>query len=285
MAIDCDARAFGIQPVCSYPLGEDFRLDVHITEPPESGYWGFQAKVSWDNQRLSYQPLARAGDEALSEACVVVARTHYPYHAEDEVTPEQPAHLVFACVPLPLPEKGLTTIGPALRFAFRCVDDGVGSLGLVAASGDVQLATHFLGEWSQPLEPDVTGSRIVCGDGGQVDSDADGCTDAAELSAAAFSGGQRDPLDYWDFYDTPDAANTRDKVVTAGDISRVVRRFGAGGDLSASPLSPPPDTGYHSSFDRGGRAGAHTWNQAPADGSITASDVAAAVSQLGHSCT
>ena len=283
MAIDCDARAFGIQTVCSYPLGADFRLDVHITKPPRSGYWGFQAKVSWDDPWLSYQPRPRSRDEVLSDECVVLARTHYPYDPDDKANPSEPPYVLFACIPFPLPDEGLTTTGPVLRFTFRCIQDGLPNLRLVSSNDDAQLGTHFL-SGTLPVDPLLTPAQVVCGTGGTTDTDGDGCTDGTELSSAAPLGGQRDPLDYWDFYDTPDGSKTRDKVVSAGDISRVVQRFGGTGDASASPLSTPPDSGYHPSFDRGGRAGAHTWNQAPANGSVTAADVAAAAGQLGHSC-
>jgi hypothetical protein len=135
-----------------------------------------------------------------------------------------------------------------------------------------------------PIDPELTSAVVICGDGGGIDSDADGCTDAMELSATALLGGQRDPFDYWDFYDTPDAAKARDKVVSAADVARIVQRFGAAGDASADPLSIPPDEGYHTAYDRGGQAGNRPWKQAPANGSITAGDIAAAVGQFGHSC-
>jgi hypothetical protein len=46
-----------------------------------------------------------------------------------------------------------------------------------------------------------------------IDSDADGCTDVAELGSDHASGGQRDPFNYWDFYDV----GTNHGVAGAGD--------------------------------------------------------------------
>jgi alpha-tubulin suppressor-like RCC1 family protein len=119
----------------------------------------------------------------------------------------------------------------------------------------------------------------------RLDSDNDGCTDSKELTATATIGGQRDPLDAWDFFDTPTLPDLqRDKRITVGDIMQEVTRFGASGDTAVDPLSPPPADGYHTAYDRGDVDGPNAWNRAPADGSITVADITAVVSQFGHTC-
>ena len=89
-----------------------------------------------------------------------------------------------------------------------------------------------------------------------LDTDRDGCTDEAEEQTAAasqYTGGLRDPLDYWDVLDvwtsetdpsTPETL-TRDHVVTIHDVIGVASRFGPddgsdGIDEFSDPLSPPP---------------------------------------------
>ncbi len=98
-------------------------------------------------------------------------------------------------------------------------------------------------------------------------------------------GGRRDPLNFWDFYDTPDTGNVRDRAVNVSDIGRVVGRFGATGDPGIDPLSFPPDTpAYHTAFDRGGLVGPNIWNLGPPNGAISVDDLVRVVGQFGHSC-
>jgi hypothetical protein len=80
-------------------------------------------------------------------------------------------------------------------------------------------------------------------------------------------------------------AATRDRAVSASDIGAVVARYGATGDPGGDPLAPPPPTGYHTAFDRGGAIpGANVWNLQPANGQISGGDIGAVVAQYGHSC-
>jgi hypothetical protein len=121
------------------------------------------------------------------------------------------------------------------------------------------------------------------------DDDNDGCTDSQEILTAAgteFSGGRRNPHNFWDFYDVPTGGGlTRNGSVAAPDIFGVLGRFNTTGNPSIDPLSPPPPTGYHSSFDRGGSGGPNVWNLNPANGSIAATDIFNVIAQFNHACT
>ncbi|MEX1252978.1 MAG: flexitail domain-containing putative surface protein [Dehalococcoidia bacterium] len=132
------------------------------------------------------------------------------------------------------------------------------------------------------------------------DDDNDGCLDAAETAPYALQGGRRDPHNFWDFSDVPSGgALTRDGGVTVGDLAAVVARFGSSDsgpgvfDRNSDPLSTPNAAvqpastrqNYHPGYDRSGSiANQNQWNLQPPDGSISAGDIAAAVSQFGHSC-
>lgn len=127
-----------------------------------------------------------------------------------------------------------------------------------------------------------------------LDDDNDGCTDSAEVGSTVALGGRRNPHDVWDFFDTPDpnALPERDKAITIADIFRVAGRFGATDLDGTAPVnrntslfSTPGKSGYHPAFDRGGQAGANVWNQAPADGAITITDIFAVAGQFGHDCS
>ena len=135
----------------------------------------------------------------------------------------------------------------------------------------------------------ATGAVVCWGSDlyGQLgDSDGDGCTDFAEHGSDPAQGGLRDHQDVWDFFDTPDASNVRDRVITMSDTFAVATRFGAVGDGGGDPLAGPIPAApaYHAAFDRGGQVGDNAWNQAPADGSITIGDVFAVAGQFGHTC-
>lgn len=127
-----------------------------------------------------------------------------------------------------------------------------------------------------------------------TDKDGDGCTNGQEVTANAEQGGLRDPLNFWDFFDTPDESNVRNKSVDLFmDIFRVAGRFGAddaGGtapiNRNTNPLSAaPPSPAYHPAFDRGAQNGANAWNVAAADGSIDLfNDIFSIAAQFGHDC-
>ncbi|MEX1253916.1 MAG: flexitail domain-containing putative surface protein [Dehalococcoidia bacterium] len=117
-----------------------------------------------------------------------------------------------------------------------------------------------------------------------IDVDMDQCLAQRERGPDALQGGERDPKNGWDFFDTPDALNVHDRVVTAGDLARVVARFGATGDPDIDPLSEPAlAPAYHTAFDRT-LVGPNLWNAGPPNGSITAQDLGLIVAQFGHSC-
>jgi hypothetical protein len=117
------------------------------------------------------------------------------------------------------------------------------------------------------------------------DLDLDGCHDVEEDGDDETLGGLRNPKIFWDFFDTPNASNTRDKAVASADLFRVLDRFGATGDPMIDPLSaPPPAPAYHTAFDRGPSSGPNPWNLTAANGSIASTDFFAALAQFGHSC-
>lgn len=122
------------------------------------------------------------------------------------------------------------------------------------------------------------------------DTDLDGCADALELGSSPQFGGGRDPLNFWDFYDTPDGHGHRDSIVSISDLSQVVSRFGARGDRTASPLTdslfPPP--AYHPAFDRGGGSSGNAQGDSArntaADGVIGIGDIGGLLNDFGHNC-
>lgn len=127
------------------------------------------------------------------------------------------------------------------------------------------------------------------------DSDGDGCSNSRELGPNVEQGGARNPNNFWDFFDVPDAANRYDGVIDLNtDIFGVLFRYGtddnngqAAINRNSNPLADPPATGYHPAFDRSpAPPGAPPWELGPPDGDIDLfTDIFGVAGQFGHSCT
>ena len=124
---------------------------------------------------------------------------------------------------------------------------------------------------------------ILNSDPAMTDSDGDDCLDGVEFGPQRSAGGRRDPMNFWDFFDTPDINNVRDKAITISDIGRIVARFGTFGDPAIDPLSQPLPSGYHTAFDRT-PLGPNVWNLGAPNGSVMIQDIGLSVAQFGHSC-
>jgi hypothetical protein len=128
-----------------------------------------------------------------------------------------------------------------------------------------------------------------------VDTDQDGCADGEEAGTSPTLGGQRDPTNFWDFFDVPAGTSPqRDKMVNIIDIAAVILRFGTVSDppltkedAFAQALTVPPDLrSYHAAFDRDSPIpGEDLWDLLPPDGAINIIDIAATVIQFGHTCS
>lgn len=206
-----------------------------------------------------------------------------------ELCPPTPVTDQHPCstVPVDVPGLGGAAIAVAGGFAHTCAVLQGGGVRCWGANGEGQLGCGF---YCGPRPVDVTGL-----DGTAADADRDGCADKRELGLNETIGGRRDPTSPWDFYDTPDASNVRDRAINiVGDILRVAQRFGAndaGGTASINrntdPLSGPPPAApaYHPAFDRGRQIGPDPWDRAPPDGAINIiDDILGVVRQFGHSC-
>jgi alpha-tubulin suppressor-like RCC1 family protein len=118
------------------------------------------------------------------------------------------------------------------------------------------------------------------------DTDKDGCTDAKELGPNHALGGQRDPTNFYDFFDTPDGSGVRDKIIDSADANRIAARYSATGNPSADPLTPPPPApAYHAAFDRqDDPASSQAWDLIAGDGQILVADIVLLNGQSGDSC-
>jgi hypothetical protein len=110
----------------------------------------------------------------------------------------------------------------------------------------------------------------------------------AGLNANPATGGARDPLSFWDFFDVP-TTSARDGAISLQDVVGVLRRFGSrrtDGEpeeevaLTEAQSAPPAAPAYHAAYDRTPRAPF----TGPPDGAISVQDVALVIAQFGHTC-
>lgn len=114
--------------------------------------------------------------------------------------------------------------------------------------------------------------------GCDVDTDGDGCSDAAELGPDPRSGGRRNPANPWDFYDV----NGDHVISMRGDLLPVFVAVGmsAGPNYSrAKDRRPPPSPLAQPDPSR-----REAWDLGPPDGVIAFSDILGVARQFGHSC-
>jgi hypothetical protein len=130
------------------------------------------------------------------------------------------------------------------------------------------------------INPDGTGEARLTDNGAaldydpdwqplrDVDTDGDGCADGREVGPDPEQGGQRDPLNPWDYFNPSHDGKNR-----VDDILMIVAHFGLN----------QGDPSYDTRYDRTG-IGPNLWNLGPPDGKIRVADILAEVYQYGHDC-
>ncbi|MGB2695795.1 MAG: flexitail domain-containing putative surface protein [Dehalococcoidia bacterium] len=298
VAVDCDAASASIQDTCQYPTGASFSVQVNVTAAPIGGYYGHQMKLAWNDPQLDYLPAGSPGSENSWGYCSI------PIRQDNQTSGPPDPSMLFGCVPIPPLFVGDTTTGTILQFQFSCQQAGSTSLHLVPRAGDPQQGSHFLDGSGSAVDPMLIDASIECTVAPtptptptlsptptpsptatpDIDADNDGCTNGQELGSNPAFGGERDPYKFWDFFDTAGQGNPRDRIISTGDIVRILGRFGSTGNPSIDPLGQPPASGYHPSFDRSPPSGGEPWNVNAPDGVVAANDLLFVVNQFGHTC-
>lgn len=162
------------------------------------------------------------------------------------------------------------------NFALASAAGQAGPIG-VSGSTNFQLQAGFFAAsgcapgaaTSDPdLDLDTTGDETSAGtDPCDKDTDGDGCADGEETQPNEFTGGDRDPLSPYDFYDVNGT-----KRIDGADIGLVRFNFNSGGP------TPPEDVIYDRS------AGAHPWAPGPPNNMINAQDIGLVRSSFNHNC-
>jgi hypothetical protein len=124
------------------------------------------------------------------------------------------------------------------------------------------------------------------------DSDNDACLDGAEAAGDTSTGGLRNPMNQWDFFDVPNASGSRDGVVNMRDIAQMIRRYGVndeGGTAAVNRTTDPysaPGAAftYHPAFDRSLVLDGSRFRLGQPDGGIGLFDIMKVIEQYGHAC-
>ena len=161
------------------------------------------------------------------------------------------------------------------------------TIAVTNAAGDEFKWDSMISSWAVPgPPPGPPAPPTVLGP--DSDLDGDGCTDLQEFGDDENLGGQRNPLNFWDFFDP-----NRDLAVGLLDFLAVLRHFGTvsvppptkAEALAAKALPEPPIGDYWVLADRGGQApGEDPWDELPPNGSIGLTDFLSVVRQFGHTC-
>jgi hypothetical protein len=112
------------------------------------------------------------------------------------------------------------------------------------------------------------------------DHDNDGCTEGQELGPNKLTGGQRDPLNPYDYFNP-----THDGKVRVDDILLVVQAYFKD-DTDGNPGLPPYTAGYNPDTDRLLPMGApHNWSLQGPNGQQRVDDIVNIVKQYFHDCS
>lgn len=238
---------YSLEVSLSPATGNAFRLDASITHAAPS-FSSAQWEIDYDQSIVRVVSINRAA--AAPTECHSAADT-------GDV-------LLLACIDLLGPN--LSYSGTAWNVVILCVNTGPTAFTLVETTGSTAKTAVKIGSTNQPIHThDVTGTCTA-----DPDSDGDGCGDVEEVGSNRLFGGDRDPLDPWDFFDV-----SGDQSIDLTDALLIKQKFGLG----------PGDPGYDAQYDRWIPDMAKPWRTASASDGIDLTDILINLQSFGHDCS
>ena len=195
---------------------------------------------------------------------------------------------LLSCRPKPAPDPPSTFDGEITNVQFTCLG-GSGPIWLLSGGGSNSSyyfrpsvgQSYFYPESTPKTGGVPVADAVVVNCGPQPsgpDSDGDGCPDAREQGPSELTGGRRNYLNPWDYFNP-----TLDGLNRVDDILRVVLQF-FDDDNDGSPGQPPYSAGYDPGTDRT-LMGPNAWNLGPPNGQQRADDIIHIVRQFFHDCS
>ena len=302
MKIDADCedplgppKDSSIEPQRTLLVGDTFHVCVTGTFPGTSAA-GYQVRVHWTeavlnlnvrneglNDRWRLQDPTVGGPPTAG----VPQQTLGP--ADNDIGSD--AYILLRTVDSGSQNANPPYAGPVAQFEFVCQFHGAANIEL-RLPGAVDGSSFIEGGTKTEIKPALASAVVTCFEP-DLDADVDGCTNATELGTNEVAGGQRDPLNFWDFAQQwVGVPLGKNGTVTVGDMGAVVARFGTFQDpalteeetLAEARTAPSDTSSYHASADRSGSAGPNPWNLLPPNGTITVGDLGVVVAQFGHFC-
>jgi len=258
---------------CGLGASSAFSVDVETDAGPPKGFQGYQTVIQYsgainlvDQSGLAENRWPRCGGQGFEQ-------TSAPSNAA-------PGRYILGCA---TSQAAQTYEGALANVHFVCKGEGTGLISIVGGGGAHTSFYHrpsingnrtFLaGESSagQDLADAVVvqcGTTIDSGGAGGFDTDGDGCSDAREQGDYERTGGRRDALNPWDFFDL-----TGDKKHRIDDVLAVIDSYYI--DDGAAD--------YVMGADRT-LLGPGFWNLGPPNGLVRVDDILSNVKLYFHDC-
>lgn len=305
-------HTFQVRPTLTVDV---YARDVQTTDPCEPlsstepcGLGGYEFEVHFDPTVIRYVSVENGpfltSTGRLIYLCLSRTWTVDPPHDPDN------GRVHYSCSTTGNPPEGGTPLGP----------EGSGVLGTITfvpvAMGTTSLQYQNLGQSTilvetmaenPPIDLAVEGGSVTVGDYASTDdTDGDGCADIEEVGNDSALGGNRNPLDPWDFFDVsvparadPAPNGPKSKAISLADVLAALMYVGAyeGGPANGNGLAYDSDKGVDTNGDTvadippDGVPDGQAYDRTPAwpfsgapNGAINLSDVLAVLYQVGHNC-
>ena len=249
--------------VCQVPLNGAFKLSFFLHDlPSDMGSGGYVEYWAY----LEYDGVTNDGTQASIDPY------KWPGCVDDTRSPA-PGVIGITCA-IGSGASASTYTGRMATVAFTCAADG--TVKLVHTEDGVgypntSMRDVDLTSYSESYEEWLT-IECVPAAAYPADTDGDGCPDSKESDLNPMTGGLRNYLNAWDYFD-PEKVYTPN-TQTVADILRVVNQYAKN---VGNPL-------YTNETDRTGIPDAYPWSLGPPNGTQTVADILAAVRQFGHNC-
>ena len=261
-------------------VGETFPVCVY-THFPTGSASGYQVRVHWAEDLLDFVPRTAAENEIWHQQPVSAGGPPNGADYSQDPGPADDGSGSEAFVRIQATDALDQNASPAYEGAltqllFTCQAHGSGNIEL-RGPGISDGSVFYSGG---TVKPSLRAAVIICLEPNR-DSDTDGCPNEEELGDVATFGGQRNPLNEYDYFNP-----THDGLNRVDDILKVVSQYFKD-DTDGNPGQPPYTIGYNPDTDRTDDPAfgpEQPWRLLGPNGLQRVDDVLFSVKQFFHDC-